>query len=354
MRRCVLFISGREVGYMRNRVLLSALRSRFDVKVFTTDVPSTVGRTVSSLARFVACRPDYDLCFVGFYGQPIATALATLQRKPLLLDAYVSTYDTLCEDRCWFRPRSPMGRLAYWLDRKSCQSADHAIVDTDAHAGYFVETFGIPRDKFTTVYVGCDEALFYPRREAGSPQGRTDVFYYGAFLPLHGTDVIIRAASLLRDRSDIRFRIGGDGKRRRHVERLIDELELSNVELLGWIPLVQLPEYIDEAAICLGGHFSTVPKAARVIPTKVFQFVAMRKPTVVGDGSAVREIFTPGEHVWAVPMGSSDALATAVRTLADDQELRRHLALGGYEVFQRRLTTSTIADQLAHVVEQAL
>jgi len=272
----------------------------------------------------------------------------------MLLDAYVSTYDTLCEDRCWFRPRSPMGRLAYWLDRKSCRSVDHALVDTDAHARYFVDTFGVPRDKFTTVYVGCDEALFYPRHEPGRAERRIDVFYYGAFLPLHGTDVIIRAAALLRDRSDIRFRIGGDGKRRRHIERLIDELDLSNVELLGWIPLVQLPAYIGEATICLGGHFSTVPKAARVIPIKVFQFVAMRKPTIVGDGPAVREIFAPGNHVCAVPMGSSDALATAVRTLADDRELRHHLAQGGYEVFQRRLTTSTIADQLAHVVEQAL
>jgi glycosyltransferase involved in cell wall biosynthesis len=354
MKPRVLFISGREVDYMRNRVLLTALGAQFEVAVLTTGARSTVGRITSGLARFIARRPDYDACFAGFYGQPIAIALSLLQRKPIVLDAYVSTYDTLCEDRRWFHPRSPAGRLAYWLDRRSCQVATQVITDTQAHAHYFAETFGVSVNKIMPVYVGCDETLFYPRDEVPIASQRFEVFYYGAFLPLHGTEVIVQAAALLRDRPEIHFVLGGDGRRRAAVQQMITDQGLTNIELVGWIPLEQLPEYIAQASVCLGGHFSTVPKAARVISTKTFQFVAMGKPAIVADNPATREVFTPSKHIYAVSMGSPAALAEAIRVLADDCALRHRIALAGYRLFQQRLATSIVADQLASVVGETL
>jgi len=278
-----------------------------------------------------------------------------LQRKPIVLDAYVSTYDTLCEDRGWFRPRSPLGRLAFWLDQRSCDVAARVIVDTQSHAHYFATMFDLPQDKLAPVYVGCDENLFYPRADTSGAPDLFEVFYYGAFLPLHGTDIIVQAAALLRDRPEIHFTIGGAGARYAAVQSMVAELSLETVDLIGWIPLEQLPTYIAAAAVCLGGHFSTIPKAARVISTKTFQFIAMRKPTIVGDNAATRELFVPGEHVSAVPMGDPEALAAAIRALADDEGLRQRIAAGGFQVFQESLTTRAIFErQLAPTMEGVL
>lgn len=354
MKPHVLFISGRETGYIRNRVLIRALQQRSTLSILTPRARSTVGRSLIGIGRFLAARPRYDLCFAGFYGQPLAIALSVLQRKPIVLDAYVSTFDTLCEDRCWFRPRSPVGSLSYWLDRYSCKVAARVLVDTCTHAQYFARTFGVPESKLATVYVGCDEELFCQRVEELGRPGRFEIFYYGAFLPLHGTDIIVQAADLLRDRPDIHFTIGGDGPLYPAVSAMIRELELDNVDLLGWIPLEQICNHIARASLCLGGHFSTVPKAARVISTKTFQFTAMHKPTVVGDNPAIRELFTPGKDVYAVPMGDPVALADAIRLLADEAELRDHIAAGGYQVFHQRVSTQAIADQLSSVIEEGL
>jgi glycosyltransferase involved in cell wall biosynthesis len=353
MKPRVLFVSGREVGYMRNRVLLAALGMHFDVTVLTSDTPGTVGRVMGELTRFLTSRPDYDVCFAGFYGQPIAIALSVLQRKPIVLDAYVSTFDTLCEDRRWVRPSSPMGRLAHWFDRHGCQVAARVITDTQAHALYFTENFGVPVDKIGAIYVGCDESLFYARDDVPAIPERFEVFYYGAFLPLHGAEIIVQAAALLRDRPEIHFILGGDGMRHAAVQQLVSDLALTNTDLVGWIPLEHLPDYIARASICLGGHFSTVPKAARVISTKTFQFVAMRKPTIVADNPATREVFVHGEHVYAVPMGDPVALAEAIEALADDAALRQRIASGGYELYQQRLTTHAIAEQLVPVIQEA-
>ncbi|MCS7220914.1 MAG: glycosyltransferase [Anaerolineae bacterium] len=348
----MLFLSGREVGYIRNRVLLAALRVYCDVIVLTGGGHGILARTVAGLARWLAHQPIYDVALAGFYGQLIALALSVFQRKPIILDAYVSTYDTLCEDRARFRPRSIPGRLAYWLDQRSCQVASRVMTDTRTHAHYFAHQFGIPKTKLRPIYVGCDEALFYPRVNVSSSSRRCEVFSYSSFLPLHGTEVIVQAAALLKSRPDIHFTLGGDGAGLQAVRQMVEELGLGNIDLVGWIPMERLPAYIAEASICLGGHFSTIPKAARVISTKTFQFIAMRKPTIVGDNAATRELFVPGEHVYAVPMGDPAALAKAISELADDAVLRDRIAAGGYALFQERLTTHVIAGQLASLIEE--
>ncbi len=351
----VLFLSGREIGYIRNRVLVTALRQSFDVDVLTPDLRGGImARSAAGLARYAWQRPTHDVCFAGFFGQPIAIALAGTQAKPIILDAYVSAFDTLCEDRGRFRPDSAMGRLARWLDRRSCQAAARIITDTRADARYFETTFGLPPDRITPVYVGCDETLFYPRPAPARDGGRCEVFYYGAFLPLHGSEVIIQAAALLRGRPDIHFTVGGEGMGFADVRRQVAQLGLSNLDLVGWIPIERLPDYIARASICLGGHFSRVPKAARVIATKTFQFIAMQRPTIVGDNAATRELLVPGEHVCAVPMGDAAALAQAIARLADAPALRDRIAAGGRTRYQERLTTSAIAAQLAEIVAAAL
>jgi glycosyltransferase involved in cell wall biosynthesis len=164
----------------------------------------------------------------------------------------------------------------------------------------------------------------------------------------------VQAAALLRARPEFRFSIGGDGTQLATVKQMITDLALNNIDLVGWIPLEQLPDHISRASICLGGHFALIPKASRVISTKTFQFVAMQKPTIVGDNPATRELFCPGEHVYAVPMGNPEALARAIQTLAADSELRSRIASGGFEIFQRRLTPGVVADQIASIIEGVL
>jgi len=352
VRPKVLFISGRETEYIRNHVLIAGLRQSCDVTIFTATNGNIVTRSLKGILKWIVYRPIYDIAMSGFYGQLIAMILSVIQNKPVVLDAYVSTYETLCEDRKLFHPRSPIGRLAYWIDQKSCQLSSLIITDTQAHARYLSRQFGIPEEKLRVIYVGCDESIFYPRLDVYPTSSYCEVFYYSSFLPLHGVDTIIQAAVLLKNRNDIRFTIGGKGPEFGFIRKMIEKLDIKNVDLVGWIPLEQLPLYIARATICLGGHFSKVPKATRVISTKTFQFIAMRKPTIVGDSEAIREIFTHLEHVYTVPTGNPIALAEAIACLADNKKLRDDIAAGGFEVFQKMLTTRAIGSQLISSIEK--
>lgn len=110
----ITFLSGREVGYTRNRVILQALKSKFDLKVAPTHSRSILVNTALSTLHILT-QQETDLYFSGFLGQPISILLHKL-KKPYVLDFMVSVYETLCEDRNMFRKSSVYAKLSFWLD----------------------------------------------------------------------------------------------------------------------------------------------------------------------------------------------------------------------------------------------
>ena len=200
------------------------------------------------------------------------------------------------------------------------------------------------------LYVGCDEEIFFPR-----PAPKDDVFrvfYYGSFLPIQGIEYIVKAAKLLEHEPKIVFQIAGNGMRYDEIRALAESMQCTNIEFIGWIPYAQLPEHIAQASICLGGHFSNSDKAQSVIATKTFQFLAMAKPTIVGDGTANAEVFTHNEHVYMCTMADEHALADAILTLYRDPELRQKIAWGGYFRFLERSSTPRIRALLEEIIAQ--
>jgi len=351
MNTKILFLSGREVNYIRNRVLSNALKINFDVTVSNNSEKNIVFRSLNGIYEAILNNPHYDIIFAGFYGQLIALALSKFQTKPIILDAYVSTYETLCEDRKLFRGKSFLGRLFFLLDKISISNSRIVLTDTIANMEYLAKVFNISRDKFRVIYVGCDEDLFFPRTSNDNYSSRCEVFYYGSFLPLQGIDIIIQAANLLKSHNDIHFTIGGYGLDFNSILDIAKKFKLDNIDFVGWIPFDKLPIYIAKSDICLGGHFSTIPKARRVISTKTYQFIAMRKPTIVGDNIATRELFINKEHVYAVEMGNPYALANAIEELSKDQKLKDYIAENGYLFFKERLTIKSIAADIFMLIK---
>lgn len=348
----VLYLYNRRPRYVRNLMLRQALRELGDITELSTSSSNPLWGSVSVGLRYLLTKSQsFDLIVVGFPGQLLVPWIRLSTRVPILFDPFISVYDTLCFDRRWFRPRSVAGRLAFAVDRWSCRWADQLLTDTRAHGDYFVRAFDLPPAKLNVVYVGCDEDHFFPR-----PRARVsrffEVFIYTSFLRLHGIEYIVRAAERLSNHPDIVFTIAGDGAYRSRMEQLADHLGLKNVRFPGWISFDRLPDHIAEAHLCLGGHFSDVAKARRVIATKTFQFLAMGKPTIVGDTLANREVMTHGRDAYFCPVADAGSLAEAVLKLRGDPALRRQLGENGMALYRQRFTVSAVAQTLRGVLSE--
>ena len=348
----ILFMCGREPSYVRNAMMLEGLkRNQADIIDCMDASPSYLGRHLRIIRKLIGFRnTDCDLVFVGFLGQLLIFIVKLLYKKPVVLDAYISIHDKLCNDSKLLKPGSLLGKFLFLIDTHSCRCADQVLLDTDAHIDYFAATFKLPKSKFARILVGADESMFYPRRESRA-DGKFRVFYYATYLPLHGTEHIIRAAKKVENHPEIEFRIIGRGPQYRKVRALAENMGVRNIEFVDSIPYQDLPLEIAQADLCLGGHFSDVEKAARVIACKTYQFIAMKKPVIVGDCPANRELFSHGENAYFVAMADPDSLAEAIVQLRDDVQLRERVAEKGYATFIEHCTRDAIGKQLQSVLQ---
>ncbi len=352
----ILFLTGREIVYPLNQTLLHSLRKYNQVDVIDEkgSGKSIIKRSAQVLAKSLSrLRSNkYDLIFVGFFGHFIVPAVRAFTKTPILFHPFISTYETLIFDRKKASNNSLAANLSFALDNTACHAASSLLLDTQANVTYFSDLFHIPNNRFSVVFIGSDERLFYPRLAEERSDYQT-VLYHGSFLPLQGIDVIIKAAQLLKDKPHIRFQLLGGGLEFKRIYQLVNDLGLSNVEFVPAVPLDKLPDQIAKASICLGGHFGTSDKAARVIAGKTFQDIAMGKATIVGDNEANSELLTHGHDAWFCPMDNAQELANGINNLVNNSSLRRNIGENAHRTFLERASLKVLNPQIQQVAEKA-
>jgi glycosyltransferase involved in cell wall biosynthesis len=362
----VLLAGTFEPSFARNRVIAALLeRAKFDVDVVQRSLwgleryslldrpkAALVVRAVRAYASLVWAllrvqRPDVIVVlYPGYFDMPIVAAIARIRRIPILFDTFISLHDTVVGDRGLRRPKSLAGRLTRLVDQVACRTADLVLADTPAHADYFASLTGVPRSRFRVLWLGAQEDVFRP-----SPHSTLEerlVVFHGTFIPLQGLDTIVMAAKQLEG-DGVRFRLIGDGQERPRIERLIHDLQVSNVGLAGLLPLAEIPGQIASATLCLG-IFGTTPKAGRVVPNKLFECLAVGRPVLTADTPAIRSAFD-GE-VAVVPPGDPDKLAAALRELLADDVRLRSLAAAGHARFVRDYSESALSKLLSEYVTE--
>jgi glycosyltransferase involved in cell wall biosynthesis len=260
-----------------------------------------------------------DLLLVGYPGQFDLWA-AKRHGLPVAFNAMVSLYEALVEDRRRFRPGSLPARALRTLDRRAFRAADLVIADTAANAEYMAELGSLERVEH--VFVGAEDSLF---KHTWTPPAAFTALFVGKLIPLHGLQLILDAARLV---PEIPFTVVGTGQ-----EQHILESAPPNVHHVPWIDYADLPAAYAGAG-CALGIFGTGSKTDRVIPNKVFQAIATGTPVITADTRGARELLTHGRDALLVDR-TAEALAAAVRALAQDSARAASLGRAGRETYER-------------------
>lgn len=292
--------------------------------------------------------PPHDLVIVGYSGHLdvfLARALAFLKGKPVVLDAFLSLYEAVIEDRKLAQPSSLRACVLRLIDRASSKAAKLVLLDTNEHIKYYDEILGVSDDRFVRVFVGGEEESFYPR-SITKQGGPAEILFFGSFLPLHGADVIVNAIRLLEKEKSIHFTLVGDGPEWENCHSLASGIaeDFLTWERL-WVSYDDLSSKIANADICLG-IFGASGKTSRVIPCKVFNILAMGRPLITADTAAAREALVNGENAYLVPPGDPEALANAILTLNNNPELMRKLAAEGLKTYRQKFSMEAIGKEL--------
>jgi glycosyltransferase involved in cell wall biosynthesis len=348
----IIYITGRETHYPRNEVLLRAFNRFSEVRVI--GYPSRGSLLFRSILLTLRAIPflvfgKYDLVFVGFYGHFIMLIVGMLSHAPVLFDAFVSTYDTIILDRKQFSPNSTAAKWAIWLDRTACRLADWVLVDTPLQVDYFQDHIVSSNKPISTIPVGCNEELFYPREPQKNP--RFSVLYYCSFLPLHGADIVVQAAVYLRE-APIQIKLIGLGPDYNRVRQLAKDLDIDNISWIDSVPLGQIPVEIGAADVCLGGHFGSSEKAGRVVPGKIYQILAGERAVIAGDTPANRMFLTHRRNALLCPTGDPKRLADSILELYHEPIECEKIASEGRKLFEERFCEAAITKDVRLICDQ--
>ena len=297
----------------------------------------------AELALVRARTDDADVVLVGYPGHAdMLTARRVARGRPVVFNPLVSLADTLVDDRGIVSRSSLRGAALRAVDRNAFHAADLVVADTEAHARYFRQTYGLPRERVEVALVGAEDALFAPGENESAP---FQALFVGKLIPLHGLETILAAALLA---PEIRFVVVGEGQ----LASLLAKRP-ENVEHVSWMEYAALPEAYRRAG-CALGIFGNGAKAARVIPNKIFQALACARPVITADTPAARELLTHAVDALLVPAGDGAALADAVRRIARDDTLARRLASAGRATYEARASEAVLGARWRSLLEGAL
>ena len=276
--------------------------------------------------------PQHDAVLVlhpGWLDVLVLWPFAQLRGSPIVWDAFLPLHETLIEDRKLWPAASIQDHILFAFEWLACHAADRLLLDTLSHANYMCGRYSLTPDRVRRVFVGAEDGWFGPTRVGGRARpGPFTVLFYGQFIPLQGVDAIVDAATILAGAGeDLVFILIGSGQEAARIDRRLSELASPNIRRVPWVEYGELAHWIGKADVCLG-IFGASEKAGRVIPNKVFQAIACRKPFITRDSPAMRELLESGEAAKLIPPSDPLALANALLQIRSTppEKLQREVA----------------------------
>jgi len=194
----------------------------------------------------------------------------------------------------------------------------------------------LPPTEIVVCGVEVPPAVQRPAGE-GAP---VDILAVGRLVPKKGFDVLIHAVSKLRDRSDLRVEIVGDGPEGATLDGLVRDLSLSDcVHLCGPRPHEWVLQRMTEArAVCLPARVAADGDRDSM-PVVLKEAMARGVPVVTTDVGGIPELVDDSVG-RLVPPDDVGALARALDELLGDDVVAARLGAAGRQRIVDRFTLS--------------
>jgi len=334
------------------------LRNRFDAREVNVPMWSTTSggwkstrspihtlwRAITShlqVAWAIGCRPHCNIIYIPYPAPLVALLASLLPHRPrrIVVDGFISLYDTVVNDRKLWSPNSLLSRLLYKLERHAFIKADIVLVDTLQNTKFYSKLFNLSPAHFLALPLATNEVDYVPTPY--SPSGKCcRVLFIGTLVPLHGIRTIIEAARRLASRQDVEFQIIGDGADAPLLQAEIADL-VNVTWQRRWYSAEELAREIKASDICLG-IFGDTDKTQRVCPYKIYSYSSIGRAIITGNTDWLQSAAgsAPSPPFLGVPVNNPSALADAIAFLADSPQERIHLAESARSFYAKHLSNA--------------
>lgn len=283
---------------------------------------------------------------VPYPGHAIVEVVKACSDRPIVLDLFLSAYDTVVEDR---RLVAPGSLVAAWLQRidiRACAAADLVLLDTPENAAYVASLTGLPVERFAWLPVSDPDAPPAVVPWAPSPDGRLRLLFFGTGVPLHGLDVLIEAVASV-PAVDLVLVGGTPADRALARQRLGPRLQLEP----GFVDRQRLQRLLEQSQL-VAGVFGAGGKTQRVVPFKVVHALAAGRPVLSADTPALSRWLDGSGAVFTSPAGDIAALTTLLAELAAVPARVAAAAAVARAAYDRHFSTACTAGRWRHLLDR--
>ena len=247
-----------------------------------------------------------------------------------------------------------------WLEKKMYASADHIVAVGQGYQKNVISKAS--PEKVSVIYNGVDGDKFEPQRPDSvwlKEQGLSGKFvcaYIGTIGLAHGLETVLDAAEMLKSqgRNDIAFLLVGDGANRIALEENCCARGLEPwVRFTGRLDKSEMPK-VTASSDALLVHLKPCDLFQTVIPSKIFEAMAMQRPIIMGVQGESAEIVKRAKAGIEMEPGNAQALVDCVTRLCDAPELRGQLSSNGRQFVLQEFSRDRFADQFLILLDHVI
>ena len=169
------------------------------------------------------------------------------------------------------------------------------------------------------------------------------VSFIGTIGMSHGLNVIIEASKKVNN--NVKFLIVGDGAKRNELKKISNEKNLKNIlfiSSISWQEIINLNQIISANLV----HLINKPLFKKVIPSKIFESMALKKPIIMGVKGESSEIIQDAQCGISMRPEDPNSLNDAINKLLDNPQLVKDLSENGYKYVQNKHNRTILANQM--------
>lgn len=177
------------------------------------------------------------------------------------------------------------------------------------------------------------------------------VSFIGTVGMAHGLEIILNAASKVN--TNVEFLIIGEGAKKTFLRNEVKKLKINNIKFidnLDWQEIVDINQLINIHLV----HLIKDDEFKKVIPSKIFESMALKKPIIMGVEGESRNIVNNAECAFIIEPENINDLADTINRVEKNNEILETMGKNGYKFLEKNFSRKILANKMMEYIDSKI
>lgn len=283
--------------------------------------------------------------------------VAKFFRKKIIVDFYISIYDTLIDARRISSEKSFSAKLHLNKDRFLLKLADKIIFLNKSESIYYQNRikYELNGNKIFIIPLVIDykKEIFSKLTNTNtSTNSEFNICWWGTYIPLHGLENIIESFAFLTNKEIKLYIFGNSDEKSKPYLNLINKLGLENNIIINneysFANGKLAPFLIEKCDLALG-NFGQSEKAKTVLVNKLVDSLALGLPCLTIATKATEELLKEGDGI-IYSSSTPLEISKKIQELSIKRSYLKTVGKNGFEVYLKKFSPDVFKMELNKII----